>query len=287
MGSLRIPAAHCGLIGLKPGTGRVPLDLGGGWFGMSENGPLATTAADARLMFSVLADEPVTDFGEGASNGKSLGLDIAFSTRSPITGVRVGTAYAGLARQAARALAGAGHRLTTAHPPYPLSFGTTILARWTGGTAQDARGLDPRLLAPRTRRHAAIGRLAGRLDMLRTDHRAALNQRLDPFFEKYDVLVTPALARPGPAADAWHERGWLANVLVNTACSPMTPPWNLSGRPALAVPFGSLPSGLPGSVQLVGRPGSEHQLLDLAAQLENLHPGGAQRPWRRPPATRR
>lgn len=287
MGSLRIPAAHCGLIGLKPGTGRVPLDLGGGWFGMSENGPLATTAADARLMFSVLADEPVTDFGEGASNGKGSGLDIAFSTRSPITGVRVGAAYAGLARQAARALAGAGHRLTTAHPPYPLSFGTTVLARWTGGTAQDAQGLDPRLLAPRTRRHAAIGRLAGRLGMLRTDHRAALNQRLDPFFEKYDVLVTPALARPGPAADAWHERGWLANVLVNTACSPMTPPWNLSGRPALAVPFGSLPSGLPGSVQLVGRPGSEHQLLDLAAQLEQLHPGGAPHPWRRPPSTRR
>ncbi|MFD7162429.1 amidase [Streptomyces violascens] len=275
MGSLRIPAAHCGLIGLKPGTGRVPLDLGGGWFGMSENGPLATTAADARLMFSVLAGEPVTDFGEGASTGKGTGLDIAFSTRSPLAGVRVGVAYAGLARQAARALAGAGHRLATAHPPYPLSFGTTVLARWTGGTAQDARGLDPRLLAPRTRRHAAIGRLAGRLGMLNTDHRAALNRRLDPFFEKYDVLVTPALARPGPAADAWHERGWLANMLVNTACSPMTPPWNLSGRPALTVPFGSLPSGLPGSVQLVGRPGAEHQLLDLAAQLEELHP------WRR------
>ncbi|MFE9403553.1 amidase [Streptomyces sp. NPDC006530] len=286
MGSLRIPAAHCGLIGLKPGTGRIPVELGGGWFGMSEHGPLATTAADARLMFSVLAGEPAGDLAGDGSGGqedegapspgrRSGRLTIAFSTRSPIAGVRVGAAYAALARRAARTLSGAGHRVATAHPPYPLSFGAVILARWTGGVAQDARGLDPRLLAPRTRRHARIGRLAGRLGMFRTDHRAALNERLDPFFEEYDVLLTPALARPGPAAGAWHERGWSANVLANTACSPMTPPWNLSGRPALAMPFGTLPSGLPGSVQLVGRPGSEHQLLDLAAQLEALHP------WRR------
>ncbi|MFI6684204.1 amidase [Streptomyces sp. NPDC050485] len=305
MGSLRIPAAHCGLIGLKPGTGRVPVDLGGAWFGMSENGPLATTSADARLMFSVLAGDhstggvvdeaaPATEPAESdadSGSGKSrVGrtspahqphpLKIAFSTRSPIAGVRVSGPYAALARQAARTLAEAGHHVATAHPPYPLSFGAVILARWTGGTAQDAEGLDPRLLMARTRRHAAVGRFAGRLGMLRTDHQAALNERLEPFFAEYDVLLTPALARRGPAADPWHQRGWLANVLVNTACSPMTPPWNLSGLPALAMPFGSLPTGLPGSVQLVGRSGSEHQLLDVVAQLEEL------RPWRRTaPAT--
>lgn len=273
MGSLRIPAAHCGLIGLKPGTGRVPSGLGGAWFGMSENGPLATTAADARLMFSVLAGE--TRPGADGSADPPRALRIAVSTRSPIAGVRVGGLYASLARQAARALVEAGHRVSAAHPPYPLTFGTVILARWTGGTAQDAEGLDPRLLTPRTRRHAAIGRAAGRLGMLRADHRGALNKRLAPFFEEYDVLLTPALARRGPAADAWHERGWLANVLVNTACSPMTPPWNLSGHPALAMPFGSLPTGLPGSVQLVGRPGSEHQLLAIVGQLEQA------RPWTR------
>ncbi|NBE52605.1 amidase, partial [Streptomyces boluensis] len=58
MGSLRIPAAHCGLVGLKPGAGTVPRELGGGWFGMSENGPLATTVEDARLMLSALTDSP-------------------------------------------------------------------------------------------------------------------------------------------------------------------------------------------------------------------------------------
>ncbi|MEV6551010.1 amidase family protein [Streptomyces sp. NPDC051597] len=273
MGSLRIPAAHCGLVGLKPGTGRVPADLGGGWFGMSENGPLATTAADARLMFSVLAGE--TPPGDGDPADPPRPLRIAVSTRSPIAGVRVSGAHAALARRAARALASAGHRVSVAHPPYPLTFGAVVLARWTGGTAQDAEGLDPRLLTARTRRHAAVGRAAGRLGMLRADHRGALNRRLAPFFEEYDILLTPALARRGPAADAWHERGWLTNVLVNTACSPMTPPWNLSGYPALAMPFGTLPTGLPGSVQLVGRPGSEHRLLDVVAQLEGTHP------WRR------
>ncbi|MEV8524193.1 MULTISPECIES: amidase [unclassified Streptomyces] len=286
MGSLRIPAAHCGLIGLKPGTGRVPVDLGGGWFGMSENGPLATTSADARLMFSVLAGERFDaadgeSVASGADEGPRAGrttpsghhpLKIAFSARSPIAGVRVSGTYAALARQAARTLGGAGHHVAIAHPPYPLSFGTVVLARWAGGTAQDAEGLDPRLLAPRTRRHAAVGRFAGRLGLLRTDHRAALNKRLDPFFAEYDILLTPALARRGPAAAAWHERGWLANVLVNTVCSPMTPPWNLSGLPALAMPFGTLATGLPGSVQLVGRPGSERQLLNVAAQLEELCP---------------
>ncbi|MFE9369977.1 amidase [Streptomyces sp. NPDC006711] len=291
MGSLRIPAAHCGLVGLKPGSGRVPRELGGGWYGMSENGPLATTVADARLMFSVLAGEAAEDFGTrtaqspggagpggGGEGGVAQGapasarLAVAFSIRSPIPGVRVGARYAALAREAARALARAGHEVTLAHPPYPLSFGTVVLAHWAGGTAQDAEGLDPRLLTPRTRRHVALGRFASRLGMLRSDHKAALNRRLEPFFTRYGVLITPALARRGPAADAWHERGWLANALVNTACSPMTPPWNLSGRPALAVPFGVLPTGLPGSVQLVGRPGSEHQLLDVAAQLEQLHP---------------
>jgi amidase len=153
-------------------------------------------------------------------------------------------------------------------------LGTAALTHWTAGTAVDAEDLDPRRLARRTRVHAAVGRrfVAG----VRTgERREQLRGRLEPFFAEHDVLLTPALARRGPAAAPWHQRGWLRNVLVNTSYSPLTPPWNLTGWPAMAVPFGTLPSGAPAAVQLVGRPGSELELLEMAGQLEEL------RPWRR------
>ncbi|MFF2995126.1 amidase [Streptomyces sp. NPDC057950] len=269
MGSLRIPAANCGLVGLKPGHGTVPAGIGhGDWFGMSENGPLATTVADARLMLAVLADiEAVRPSG-------NLVRKVAVSVRSPLAGVTVGHRYATAAREAAALLAGAGHQVRPSDPPYPLWLGTTSLAHWTAGTAVDAADLDPRRLSRRTRVHAAVGRrfVAG----VRTgERREQLRARLTPFFEEHDVLLTPALARRGPAAAAWHERGWLRNLLANTNYSPLTPPWNLTGWPAMAVPFGTLPSGAPCAVQLVGRPGSELELLELAGQLEEL------RPWRR------
>ncbi|GDY72130.1 hypothetical protein SAV31267_016150 [Streptomyces avermitilis] len=138
----------------------------------------------------------------------------------------------------------------------------------------DAEDLDVRRLTRRTRVHAAVGRRFVR-SVRGGARREQLRERLTPFFEEHDVLLTPALARRGPAAAAWHERGWLRNLLVNTTYSPLTPPWNLTGWPALSVPFGTLPSGAPGAVQLVGRPGSELDLLALAGQLEELHP------WRR------
>jgi amidase len=270
MGSLRIPAANCGLVTIKPGPGVVPADMGdGGWFGMSENGPLATTVEDARLMLAVLAgtEEPAGRAGAG-------GRRIAVSLRSPLAGVPVSRPYATAAREAAEALMRAGHQVRRADPPYPVSLGVTALAHWTAGTAVDARGLDPRLLARRTRVHAALGR---RLERRVRDGsgQEGLRRRLEPFFDAHDVLLTPALARRSPRSGPWHERGWLRNVVANSAYSPLTPPWNLTGWPAMSVPFGTLPSGAPCAVQLVGRPGSEAGLLDLAGQLERRHP------WRR------
>ncbi|MFJ8196494.1 amidase [Streptomyces sp. NPDC096152] len=269
MGSLRIPAANCGLVTVKPGHGVVPAGISDGdWFGMSENGPLATTVEDVRLMLSVLADTEV-------ARAEEPGLrTIAVSVRSPLAGTAISKPYVTAAREAAGLLAGAGHRVRRADPPYPLSLGVTALRHWTAGTAVDAAGLDPRQLARRTRAHAAVGRRF--VNGVRAgEAREQLRRRMEPFFTEHDVLLTPALARRSPQAGPWHERGWLRNVLANTTYSPMTPPWNLTGWPAMAVPFGTLPSGAPCAVQLVGRPGSEAALLDLAEQLERL------RPWQR------
>ncbi|MFG2883561.1 amidase [Streptomyces sp. NPDC048297] len=269
MGSLRIPAANCGLVTLKPGHGVVPAGIGNGdWFGMAENGPLATTVEDLRLMLSVLADTGFVRREERERRKIAVGL------RSPLAGVSVSRPYATAVRQAAGVLAGAGHRVRRAEPPYPLSLGVTSLRHWTAGTAVDAEGLDPALLARRTRVHAAVGRRFVRT-VRDGDGRERLRERLTPFFTEYDVLLTPALARRSPKAGPWHERGWLRNILANTAYSPFTPPWNLTGWPAMAVPFGTLPSGAPCAVQLVGRPGTEAGLLDLAEELAEL------RPWRR------
>ncbi|MET7452611.1 amidase family protein [Streptomyces sp. NPDC005574] len=269
MGSLRIPAANCGLVTIKPGPGVVPAGISDGdWFGMSENGPLATTVEDARLMLSVLADTAFPAPREAA------GHRIAFSLRSPLTGIVVTRPYTAAVREAAGLLMRAGHQVRRADPPYPQSLSLTSMTHWTAGTSVDARHLDPRLLTRRTRVHAAVGRRFA--DRVRTGRaREELRRRLEPFFAEYDVLLMPALARRSPKAGPWHERGWLRNVLANSNYSPMTPPWNLTGWPAMSVPFGTLPSGAPGAVQLVARPGSEAELLAVAEQLERA------RPWQR------
>ncbi|MEU6405247.1 amidase family protein [Streptomyces sp. NPDC046985] len=269
MGSLRIPAANCGLVTIKPGHGTVPAGIGDGdWFGMAENGPLATTVEDARLVLSVLAG------GGIPSEAPVRPRTVAVSVRSPLAGTLVSRPYALAVREAAALLGAAGHRVRRADPPYPASLGVTALRHWTAGTAVDAAGLDPRRLARRTRVHAAVGRRFA--PGVRTgDARERLRERLAPFFAEHDVLLTAALARRAPKAGPWHERGWLRNVLSCSAYSPMTPPWNLTGWPAMAVPLGTLPPGAPCAVQLVGRPGSEGMLLDLAGQIERA------RPWRR------
>ena len=273
MGSIRIPAACCGLVGIKPGAGIVPSDLGdGSWFGMAENGPLATTVDDAALMLSVLADSP------GLARRVAPGqLRIAVSTKAPMPFTPVERHWAAATTETADLLRTAGHAVAAADPPYGQVLGLRLMARWTAGTELDAQRLvrDRGELAVRTSRHAAAGRLVIALKLPRDSGRRKWQRAAETFFADHDVLVTPALAQPAPAAKAWAARGWLANVLTNTRYAPFAAPWNLAGWPAMTVPAGLAPDGMPLAVQLVAKPGGEPQLIALARELEQL------RPWSR------
>jgi amidase len=272
MGSIRIPAACCGLVGIKPGLGTVPSELwAGSWFDMAENGPLGTTVGDVALVLSVMAARP-----ELAHVGDPGRLRVALSLRPPAPLTPVDPAWADAARRTADALAGAGHTVQEQDPPYSTPMMLAATTRWTVGTAQDADLLpDPSAVERRVARHAALGRAAQRRGHPKPAGRDRWRAAADRFLAAHDVLLTPALAQPPLKAVAWHRRSWAANVLANSRYAPFAAPWNLAGWPAMTVPAGMHPNGTPVAVQLVTRPGGEALLLQVAAQLEQV------RPWQR------
>ena len=272
MGSIRIPAACCGLVGVKPGAGLLPAEPGENtWYGMAENGAIATTVADAALVLSVMADR-----SDLARPGEPGALRIALSTTAPGLPTPVAKAWAGAAHETAGLLRDRGHRVTPADPPYGQRTMPSAVARWLAGTALDAAEVaQPELLQRRTRRHAAAGRLVQRLGLPKEAGRRRWQSAARRFFDSFDVVLTPALAQAPIRAVEWSRRGWLANVQANTRFAPFAAPWNLAQFPAMVVPAGLGPDGCPLAVQLVAAPGGEPLLLSLAAQIE------ASRPWPR------
>ncbi|EOD63088.1 amidase [Amycolatopsis vancoresmycina] len=265
MGSVRLPAAMCGLVGLKPGA---DLLSEGGWFGMSVHGPLATTVADTALLLSVLAGEPSLAVVEPPAS-----VRIGTSTTVPLLRTPVPKELTAAVSTAAGLLAAQGHAVTPAAPRYPATMVLGMTARWLAGPAAQAGGFDFAALQKRTRAHVRAGRLAERAGLIRERTRDRWISRAKEFFSEYDVLLTPTLSHWPVKAGRWHERGWLTNVLPSTRLAGFTGQWNFAGYPAITVPAGrSAVSGLPTSVQLVARPGEEGLLLGLAAQLEQANP---------------
>ena len=263
LGSVRIPAAACGLFGIKPGTGVVPGDLGeSGWYGLSESGLLAGTVADAALMLGVMA-------GTAYSPAEPARLRIAASVRPPGPGIMIHPSSSAPVRACAELLAKSGHEVTDTDPPYPRWLVPVMLSYWLAGPAEEAAGHTAGM-ERRTRRHVRAGELAARVRTPRASDRARMRTALAPFFERYDVLIMPTLARPCPPARRYGERSWLRSVATALTFAPMTGVWNLAGFPAASVPVPG--QGLPGAVQLVAAPGREQTLLALAAEIERVNP---------------
>ena len=270
LGSLRLPAAACGLVTLKPGRGIVPAGIGAdSWSGMAENGVLATTAADLALLHAVLAgEEPVPP------PAPDRPLRIAVSTRPPLPGLAADAAARAAVDRTVEVLRAAGHEVVRRDPPAAV-FGPFV--RWLAAAADDADflGIAPEQLMPRARTHARLGRLVRRAGLLRPRTAEAFRARMVAFFTDVDLLLGPVTTGPPLPARPWHERSFLANVTADARWAPWTAAWNLAGLPAAVVPAGTGADGTPVAVQFGGPPGAEHRLLWVAGELER------RAPWRR------
>ncbi len=285
LGSIRIPAACCGIVGFKPGRGVIGYDLGrSNWFGLAEHGVLSARVADAAAAFAVLAGrspEPVAETGR---------LRVAVSLRNPSHGHPPDADARASVARAARLLVAAGHDAVGADVPHPARLTVMTTAAWFAVAHRESEGLPPDGLQDRTRRHAALGARALRRGLVRDGERADWRDRCAAWFadRDFDLLLTPALAGPPPPAALWSQRAWRANLTATLRYAPYASPWNVAGFPALVLPMGIREDGLPSAVQLVGPPGAEERLLAVAAQLEAAAPWAPHGPgWPRVPARTR
>jgi amidase len=290
-GSVRIPAAACGLVGLKPGRGLVPAgESSGDPAQLVVAGPLARSAADAALLLDALVPGPADasylqlTAREPGRQRIGVSLDSPWQPLFPFTPER--EALDALADGVAR-LEAAGHETSEAAIRYDNRYPDAFTTAWTAGVGS-AR-IAPRreaLLTPLTRtfRRRAQQRSAAKLNeslgFLRQFQRDTITQ-----YARWDLVLTPALAQtPRPvgwftgAAHGgryWPAAEWAGDADEDYRKQCEYAPWssmvNVCGLPAISIPVhwtgGATGSGLPMGVQLIGPMGSEGLLLQVAAQL--------------------
>jgi len=293
-GSIRAPAACCGLVGLKPTRGRNTMapGLGEGLGGCSIEHAVTLSVRDSATLLDAtsgpgagdpyVAPPPARPFRQevGADPGA---LRIAFTSLAP-NGAKIEAESLRVLAEAAKLCADLGHRVEEADPaierPAVVSTFLTLAAantvvnlasHPTKGRAAHADEVETVTWAT-----AKLGEKLGGADYVRATQAAhRLGRQMAAFHEGWDVLLTPGLATL-PV-----KLGWLDMMMDDVdeywrrvfAFSPFTVWFNLTGQPAMMLPLGRSPDGVPIAVQIVGRYGDEATLFRLAAQLE------AARPW--------
>jgi amidase len=275
-GSIRIPAACCHLFGVKPQRGRVSLaPFREHWFGLSVVGPITRTVMDAALFLDAVADQPAPSFADAAA-GEPAKLRVAVSLKAPVPGTPVSETVRQPVRELAGVLRALGHEVVDHEPDYGETrhLFTTL---WLRGIHDDTRTLveDPSQLERRTRQMAAAGRIvsAGVVARARRGAEALTERLVRSTFGDFDLLLTPALAKPPVKAGRWEGRDALWTTLGVGMFVPFNQVWNLTGQPAASIPCGLTDDGAPLAVQMVGRANGEDTLMALAAQVER------ERPW--------
>ena len=278
-GSIRIPAAFCGLVGLKPQRDRIPYLPTGKphWHGLSVVGGLGRTVADAALFY-----EAVTGLGWAAvAAADPPKLRVALTTKVPPGIVaKVDPAIERATRDLAEVVQSLGHEVVERDPDYGYA-GLRWAMRWYAGIADDAAGMPhPRRLEPRTRNMAQLGRVVKGVGGLRWANESAAGDaaRINAIFDSVDVILGPGTATLPQQVGLYTRAGVLKTWNGITASVPFQAVWNHVGNPALTIPSALGQEGVPLSVQLVGRPDGEETLLALAGQIERARPWADRRP---------
>jgi amidase len=296
-GSTRIPAACCGLVGLKPQRNRISLSPEIGQSFLATDGALTRTVGDTAAALDVLAGPEVGDaawapppaepFAATAGRAPAK-LRVALTVTPPLD-VPVEPARAQAARDAAALLASLGHEVEEADPPWrkpqlgelftalfaPLVMLQVAQARMIAGGEPTEGDMEPLSWA--------LWKLVGGMSALDA-HLAQVQleifaRGLLGWMDRYDVIVAPALAEAPVLLDAvhWQTDDPMGLFTRSAAFTPFTAVANVTGQPAISVPLYEH-EGLPVAAQLFGRPAAEGTLLAVASQLEAAHPWTERRP---------
>ncbi|MGH2780771.1 MAG: amidase [Thermoleophilaceae bacterium] len=298
-GSIRIPAACCGLVGLKPSRGRISRGPDQGDDFLVQDGILTRTVAETAELLDVMAgyemgdatwapppDEP---FARTAAREPGR-LRIGVTTAAALEEAELDPVCERAVTDAAELLASLGHEVERIEPPwagqdllrvFTLVFGTPIaMGMWFGG---QVTGREPsaELVEPLSwtvwegiRERNPVDYLLARTQL------TAVSRAIVGVGGEYDALLTPALAqRPvrigeidACSADPWED------FRRSGEFTPYTAIFNVTGQPAISLPLFHGDDGLPLAVQLAGRPAGDGALLSLAAQLEATRPWAERRP---------
>ena len=284
-GSVRIPAAACGLVGLKPSRGLVPSGSGlDGLAGLVVPGPIARTVADAAMLLDAMVaggDYPYTLRAPRWDGGALLNaavrgegrFQLGVMTTSPwddACEIELSVEASAALAFALRELEAIGHGIEETALESDSSYAPNFRTIWQAGAAAiPAEGDDLLKLEPLTRWLVEQGRaISARELMVSLGALTAFERSIIRQFSRFDAVLTPALALT-PRPIGWYDsEDAERNFAEQVQYTPFTSIANVTGLPAITLPVYQTPDGIPMGVQLIGRPGGEAALLSIGAQLE-------------------
>ena len=294
-GSTRIPAACNGVVGFKQGLGVVPQEYAQDGFGnISYITPMTRTVADTALMLDVMAGpdifdpqttgRPRPDFAAATRAGRNL-AGVRIGWRARLGNAAVASAVLSACESALAALAALGATVEAQEPPFEnpeavwfVNNGAYRMAQFGHHLHEHRAIMDPTFVRQMDR---VANYSAAELNAA-IFQRTRLYRQVQTWFDACDIIAMPTLSRTAvPIDQDFFGPIEIDNQLVeNIRASwyPYTMPFNLTGNPAISLPCGFDPTGMPMAIQLIARPGEDAELLRIAAAFEGVRPWAAKRP---------